>query len=85
MQIYAVCRKTQNVLSEFCRKQQNVSIYLQDLALCGLGDGVDSEWVVGEMRRTGVAVSGCLDGFRALLSFGEMCQISVIQGDVLNR
>ena len=63
----------------------NSKMFRFDLALCGLGDGVDSEWVVGEMRRTGVAVSGCLDGFRALLSFGEMCQISVIQGDVLNR
>lgn len=58
---------------------------MQDLALCGLGDGVDSEWVVGEMRRTGVAVFGCFGRFRALLSFGEMCQISVIQGNVLNR
>ena len=58
---------------------------MQDLALCGLGDGVDSEWVVGEMRRTGVAVFGCFGRFRALLSFGEMCQMSVIQGDVLNR
>ena len=58
---------------------------MQDLALCGLGYGVDSEWVVGEMRRTGVAVSGCLDGFRALLSFGEMCQMSVIQGNASNR
>ena len=58
---------------------------MQDLALCGLGDGVDSEWVVGKIRRTGVAVSGCLDGFRVLLSFGEMCQMSVIQGNASNR